>query len=35
MIEFVDVSKFYKDRCVFKDINFYVKEGQLVQVSGG
>lgn len=35
MIEFVDVSKFYSDRCVFSNVNFYIREGQLVQVSGG
>lgn len=35
MIEFVDVSKFYSDRCVFSNINFYIREGQLVQISGG
>ncbi len=34
MIEFVDVSKFYNDRCVFRDINFYIREGQLIQISG-
>lgn len=35
MIEFVDVSKFYSDRCVFSNVNFYIREGQLIQVSGG
>jgi len=34
MIEFVDVSKFYSDRRVFSDINFYIREGQLIQISG-
>ena len=35
MIEFVDVSKFYNDKRVFEGLNFYIREGQIVQISGG
>ncbi len=34
MIEFSDVTKFYGDKGVLSNINFYVREGQLVQISG-